>query len=336
MKSKILGLFFLVIAFSLGQASAQAVNIATWSQYIPVYSYDGTTIRNGYTVQIDLNRPLQLHPFWSLAVRPTGPIRTLLGKTIDPRRIKLRISETSGNGPSIQEIGATLAPIPLSNSDVFLIRRSRASLSTGLFEFYKSFKITFDVIVEGGDYLEDLRTTLPYSLNLEFTLLNALDQELSSHQSPVAHINIFMLHPAPSNPTYSLQVLGGAVSGTLEFTSPQDFATGIQQTYPGGLSVISSTDYQLQVRTLTSDFTANSLSIPVNTVGLHLRAPSTNREGTVTLSSTNQTVINRETSTGRDARLYDIRYFTLPNDLRLLKAVPANYSTTLMYTLTPQ
>lgn len=336
MKSKILGLFFVITALSLGRVSAQAVNIATWGGYIPVVSYEGVTIRNAFRVQVDLNLPLQYYPNWSLAVRPTGPIRNIIGKTIDPSKIKLRINDINGNGPSIQEIGATSAPIPLSQSNVFLIRRSKAPLFTGLLDFYKSFTISFDVIVEGGAYLEDLKSWLNYYLNLEFTLFNANDRALSSHQTNTVDISLFIVGTPPSGPSYSLQVLGGATSGRLEFTSPQEFTTGIQQTYPGGLSVISSTDYQLQVRTLSSDFVANSLTIPVSTVGLHLRSPSTNREGTITLSNTNQTIINRESGTGSQARLYDIRYFTQPNDLRLLKAVPANYTTTLMYTITPQ
>lgn len=336
MKSKFVAFLFLIFVIGAERTYAQAVTINTWSQYLPVYSYDGATIPNAFRVQVDINRVLQYHPLWSLRVRPTGPIRNLLGKAIDPSRIRLRINEITGNGPTIQEIGATQTPIPLSSSSVFLIRRSKEPLTSGLFEYYKSFVIGFDVIIDGGQYLEDLRSTLVYNLNLEFTLLNALDLPMSSHQTPVSHINIFINGTHPSNPTYSLQVLGSAASGTLEFTKPQDFATGVQAIYPGGLSVISSTPYQLQVRTLTPDFISNSLSIPVNTVGLQLKSASTTKQGTVTLSNSTQTIISNETSTGSQARLYDIRYFTQPNDNRLLKAVPENYQTTLMYTITPQ
>ena len=336
MKSKFVAFLFLISVFGTERVSAQPITVATWGFYMPVFSYEGATFTNAYRVQIDMRLPLLNYPNWSLMVKPTGPIRNLLGRTIDPSKIKIRLNEINGNGPSIQEIGATRAPIPLSFSNVALIRKSKAPLNTGLFEFYKSFQIGFDVIIEGGAYLEDLKSFLSYKLNLEFSLLNGNDQVMHSHQPQTVDIDLFIVGSPPSGPTYSIQVLSGATAGVLEFTKPQDFATGVQAIYPGSLSVISSTPYQLQVRTLTPDFISNSLSIPVNTVGLQLKSASTTKQGTVTLSNSTQTIISNETSTGSQARLYDIRYFTQPNDNRLLKAVPENYQTTLMYTITPQ
>lgn len=326
-------LLVLIIVMSK-RSHAQSIGSDAQNGYVPVSSYAGVINQNTFGFRIHLYGKDINVPNWAMALRVNGPIRNSEGKILDPTKLKISINYISP-GPTLDQIGTTNAPVPLSQNINYIFKNSRHPLFTASNEDYRQLFFSFNIHVEGGAYLEALKSWQEYIMNVEFQVYNQSGEIVT--QSP--QFVRFQIQPTgipPSGPTYSIRVLSGATAGVLEFTKPQDFATGVQAIYPGGLSVISSTPYQLQVRTLTPDFISNSLSIPVNTVGLQLKSASTTKQGTVTLSNTTQTIISNETSTGSQARLYDIRYFTQPNDNRLLKAVPENYQTTLMYTITPQ
>ena len=71
-------------------------------------------------------------------------------------------------------------------------------------------------------------------------------------------------------------------------------------------------------------------------MSLEIRDPNNSGVGgTIALSENAQTVFSATNSTN-NPRLFNIRYFTQPNDERMMNAEPANYETTLMYTLVPQ
>src|SRR5690606_32281987 len=191
------------------------------------------------------------------------------------------------------------------------------------------------ILVDGGIYLEALKSWQEYNLNVVFSLRNRQNQVITSYPASVR----MQIHPddqPPTGPTYSIQINGTANDALLDFNSVAHYAEGVSKTYNNGLSITSSTNYAVQVRTLTPTFQATSSTVPVGTVRLKLKQANGNKEQTITLSPEPQTVISGLAPTGSQAQLFNIRYFTQPNDARLLNAKPDTYKATIMYTLIPQ
>ena len=194
----------------------------------------------------------------------------------------------------------------------------------------------FDVIIEGGSYLENLSSWNQYSMALTFSVLRANQATVLTESSTDALMRIRPNDTPPSGPTYGIEIKSNARNGLLEFKTITDYVNGVSQTYDNGLSIVSTTSYAVQVRSLKTNFESGSNTLPVNAVSLEIKDPNNSGVGgTIPLSENAQTVFST-TNLNNQARLFNIRYFTQPNDERMLQAKPASYETTLMYTLVPQ
>lgn len=342
MKSKLFWVISLAAAIILSnsQFSQAQVSLADGggSGYMAVNSYNGVEFKNIYILQIDVKAANVNVPNWSIMVRVNDPIRNSEGKVMDPSKISIRLNNVSGNAPTIQEIGANTNPIPLSMAEVPIIQYSRAPIQTGAFEYSKQMKFSFDIIIAAGSYLEALKSWQNYSMNLIFILRNAQDQVISQTNRVFG----MQIQPTgtppldPTTPTLGIQVNSNARNGLLEFKTISDYVNGVSQTYQNGLSITANTPYAVQVKAASSNFIANDNTLPINTVSLSIKDPTNSAVGgTIALLENVQTVFNA-INMGTQARLFDIRYFTQPNDERMLKSKPGNYQTTLTYTLIPQ
>src|SRR5690554_4252349 len=259
-------LLLLALTYSKQSQAQNPIQSDAQNGYVQVNNYAGVINPNTFGYRIHLYG-YNIHvPNWSLSVKVEGQIRNSEGKILDPSKLKMKFNYISPE-PSFEQIGTTNAPVPLSQSVNYLFTNSKYPLFTTSAYNYKQIFFSLDLHVEGGAYLEALKSWQEYFMNVIFQVRNQSGQIIT--EAP--HFVRLQIQPSgtpPSGPTYSIQLIGGAASGILEFAKPQDFLSGIQQIYPSGLSVISSTPYQLQVRTLTSDFIANSLTVPVSTVGL--------------------------------------------------------------------
>lgn len=341
MKNKILVgylTFISLVLFSTQKLSAQKITSESNSNYILVSSYKGVTAINSYRFSITLTVPSINYPQWSLAVRLAQPISNSVGRVLDPSKVRIRFNGFTVQGVpmTVPGMGAIRTPLPLNFGDNFIIRNSNQPLFHGLDNYYSKYTFDFDIIIEGGSYLELLRDKenedFKYAFKLTFSVFDEKDN-LITQSSPQGEIKIVPEGDPP--PTYSILVNSAARNGLLELKTMRDYAEGVSQTYTDGLSVISTTDYAIQVRSLNTNFEAGSNTLPVSAVSLELKDRKNNGGGTIALSEAVQTVFNT-TPTGKNARLFDIRYFTKPNDERLINAKPASYQTTLMYTLVPQ
>lgn len=300
--------------------------------FVSLNSYSGSVTPNAYGLQIHLYGPNINVANWSMMVRVLEPVKNGEGKIMDPSKISLRINNISGNGPTLQEIGTNNAPVPLSFVETPIFRNSQAPLRTGPLEHYKQMLFSFDVIIAGGSYLEALKSWSNYGLSVMFVLRDVHDQ-LISQSSHTLQMQLYPTDTPPTEPTYSMHINNNARDGILEFSSINDYVNGVSQTYSNGLSVVSNTPYAIQVKTLTPSFESAQQSMPVNYVSLQLS--SGNLSGTIALSENPQSVLTGLNSTSQP-RLFDIRYFTQPNDERMLKLMPDTYRATLIYTLIPQ
>jgi hypothetical protein len=326
-------LFFFIAVFNskylLGQGS---LTTGTQSEYVDVQSYAGGLIRpNAFGFRIHINGPLNIAN-WSLKVRVIQNIN-YQGKVFDLSKIRIKINKITGDGYTLQSIGTSNPEIPLSLADVFIIQNSKMPINES---GYKQIYFSFDIYVVGGAYLQDFKSWDNHPFNLVFSL-EATSGPISSSQTSGSFLRINPSGTPPVDPVYSIQVNNSnASNGLLEFKSIDDYVNGVSQTYTNGLSLISSTTYALQVKAQTSAFESATNSIPIGIVSLNLKDPNSSLEGTVVLSNTVQTVINNASNNGTQARNFNIRYFTTPNDQRLQNAKPDTYRATLLYTLIPQ
>lgn len=327
--------FITVALFNTDDLTAQVTSEAN-SNWIGLNSYSGSTTVNAFRFSINLNHTQPVdYSNWSLLVRVNSPINNGQKTFNDPSKISIRLNSISGEDyPTIAQVGASQTPIPLSFNDQYLIQRSNYPLQTDSTNWYKKFTFDFDIIIAGGSYLENLFSYTAYILSLNFSVLSESGQ-LLTQQTPQAEMQIAPSGTPPSEPTYGIIVNTAARNGLLELKTMRDYIEGVSQTYKDGLSVTSTTDYSIEVRSLKNNFEAGNNTVPVNAVSLELKDSRNNGGGTIVLYENTQTVFNT-TATGKQARLFDIRYFTTPNDERLINATPASYQTTLMYTLVPQ
>lgn len=327
----------LMATFFTGKLLAQ-VDSQVHSEWIRVDSYSGSTTSQAFTFILHLRQPNINYPKWSLMVRANPYITNHFGKNIDPSRISIRLNRITG-GPSIQDIGANQTPIPLSFSNQYIFKNSNYPLKHGENDYYSQYVFEFDIIIEGGAYLEDLKSwLLQYWMNLTFTV-ESNNKNIITEASDRVEIQIYPTDMPPTEPTYGIEVNSNARNGLLELKSVTDYVNGVEQVYENGLSIISDTPYQVQVRSLTSYFEAdNNLTLPISTVRLQIQDPKNSGVGgTITLSEGLQTVFSATNlGNGKKPRDFNLRYFTQPNDERMINAKPASYKTTLVYTLMPQ
>jgi hypothetical protein len=333
-------LCFFIALFSNHSLSAQISLVnGGGGGYTEVRSYQGVTMPNHYILQMDINGENVNISNWSVSVRVKKPIKNSEGKILDPSKVSLQLNTISarrGAPPTIPQVGAIIGKIPLSLTDVPIIPSSQYPIKTGAnSENNNQIWFSFDIIVEGGRYLEQLKSWNQYPMELEFTFKSA-----HANPFPTNRLIEFQIYPndtPPVEPVYSIQVNNDATNGKLEFKSISDYVNGVSQTYANGLSVVSNTPYALQVKAQSSAFESLDNGIPLNTVNLNVKAVNNNSvAGTVQLSNVEQTIIGSVINSGTQVRAFDIRYFTSPNDTRLQNAKPDTYKTTLIYTMIPQ
>ena len=320
---------FVATLFSINKLSAQAfpIKLGLYPNNIYVPSIDGVIAKDVYTLDLQVPYGKDIVGPWSIAVRITSPIE-LQGTTIPSEKIWIRFNRVEG-GISLGSVGVNNkteynlnhnSPVPLINTTNTVLKND------------KEYQFHFDVIVKGGNHLVGLIPWTQYPFGLTFYITVGAQSTVIERG---IDFRVNKIEGDTTTPTYGIIVNTAARNGFLELKTMRDYIEGVSQTYKDGLSVTSTTDYSIEVRSLKNNFEAGNNTVPVNAVSLELKDSRKNGGGTIELSENTQTVFN-SIATGKQARLFDIRYFTTPNDERLINATPASYQTTLMYTLVPQ
>lgn len=325
---------FVLLLLMMGHfgAFSQVHLNAYFDNWIAVHSYKGSTTGRAFVSSLHLNgsgRPVQN---WSLYIRLVQPMTNWEGKVFDPSHVKIRINNPSAPAPTLQEMGTSNTPIPLSFSNTPVIVNSQAPLNAQ--GNYAQWDFTYDILIDGGAYLDEVKSWQNYNMQLNFTLVNA-EGELVSQSTAMGTFQVYPQDQLPTEPTYSIQINGSARDGLLEFRTLSDYVNGVSQNYANGLTITSTTPYALQVKALNPNLTSLNNSLPVSTVNLRIIDANGTLGGEVALSDQLQTVFNGINANNLP-RSFDMRYFTKPNDERMLQAKPDLYKTTLMYTLIPQ
>lgn len=306
--------------------------------YTSVRSYSGVVKENHYILQLDVNGEDVNISNWSISVRVIEPIRNSEGKVLDPSKVSLRLNSISGKRdvPTIQQVGAIIGKIPLSLSDVPIIPNSQYAIRTGSQHLNNNqLRFSFDIIVEGGSYLEQLKSWQNYVMDMEFTFRSS-----AVNPSKTNRVIQFQIHPddtPPITPTYGIQINSNARNGLLEFKTLSDYVNGVSQTYPNGLLVTANTPYVVQVKTNSPSFIDGNNEFPVEYVKLSIKDSNNGAVGGNINLSNNLTDVFRAINTNTQPRLFDITYSMRPSEAQMLGIKSGNnYQTTLTYTLIPQ
>lgn len=318
MKHKVFSLVFSfsVIILSGLQSYGQITMTVTTNRTTPVAVNNEMIYYNAISLNITYRNIDE--PNWSVGVRAQNASTILSSMSI-------QMNSVSGDGPSNP---SQLNPVKRTLRTSFQYVNNKIDWKLNAGSSTKILVITYDILIDKNTY----NALDPYEnlmLGLDFSLYGSNDKPIAG---PISTPPLGISPP----PVHSILVNLNASNGLLEFKSIGDYANGVSQTFANGLSLSSSTAYELQVKTQTSVFESATASIPVGIVSLNLKESNGSLEGTVVLSNTLQTVINSASNAGRQGRSFTIRYFTAPNDPRLQNVKPDTYRATLLYTLIPR
>ena len=327
----------------------QSVKIEPYNTgWLPVDSYQGARASNLIQVPIQLNSPQgQQMNEWSLHFRVVGPISndTKTLSASDVGKLKFQISNVTSSSANddgilanLNNIGANTWLIPFSTGSTAIVPYSNYSLQ--VVNRYLVLTLALDVEMEGGAFLEQYSSWSNYTVNMVFELRNRKGQLMPNGQ-PSQNVSFQMrIRPSDTPPVeqnYVLALNPNASSVLLEFKTPADYANGVTEVQPQALSIISKTPYFLQVKTLSSELSSTSSTLPFNSVQLSMKESQSGlTTGSVTLSTTNQTL---ESSPAHTAiKWYDLTYFIKPpaDDYGFFNKPYQLYSGTVLFSITPQ
>lgn len=327
-----------IILFISVTSPAQFVINAHNAGWVQVNGSSGVTVNNVVVVQLHMNGPLN-YKNWSLVGRVVSPIVNSQKKEFPVDKLKLKFNNYSTsqyyseNYPTINQIGAIQSNITMNYSPVYFVRNSPLAITTPSGK-YGSIQLNYNIIIDPGTYLNRLKSWNNYTIQLEFSLLNEFGNVVGTSPFSI-DMQISPNGDYEPTPTFSISVDGSAVNGELVFNTIQDYRNGVRKEYQNGLSVSSDTAYDIQVSSLNQYLqSGDSENLQLNSIKVQLKDTETNRlSSEIKLSNYNQSLITNSSKT--TSKKYNIIYSTTPSDSKILNSKPGNYSTSLMYTITP-
>lgn len=333
---------FYILFFFLNSLLTFAQNVGGWANnHLNVYTYNGAIANEAFTVRLDYTGTYLNIPNWKLSVQLIQPFQS--GGAIFPLdKIKLIPTRTEGQTnfpgplPTIERIGV-ISPVSLNGmSETYIVPSSNTPIyHKSDYSQYYDLQMKINLLVEGGAYLEDLQEKT-FRGTFRFTYLRQDNSVIGIFERQFT-IQIHKLSgtpPAPEN-KYSISFSADATNAQIEYNSISDYVNGKSVTYEDGLTITANTNYQLSVRSVESNFTSPAgNTLPLDIVSLQLVGP--NGSGTsVPLSSNGQPLLQGQSTSG-SPQGFDIRYFTKANDERLHEVRSEQYSTQLMFEITPR
>lgn len=330
----------IVLLISSTFLSAQEFRMSSYgSNWIPVNSSAGVTIKDFLKIQLDVQSRTD-YKNWSIVARVISPIKNGDNKEFPVNKLKFKFGSYttqqyySNNYPTTAKLGAVQGDITMNFTRSYFIKNSQVSTNTN--GQYGSMLLNYDLIIEGGNYLNDLKSWNNYNIQVEITLLDGSGNTISSLVASTFSMQISPQGNYPNTPSFSISVDGSAVNGELVFSTMSDYVNGVRKEYQNGLNVSSDTPCEIQVSSQNPYLSSSSSdNLDLNSVRIQLRDTQTNRlSNEVQLSTYNQTLLT--SSQAISGKKYTIIYSTAASDQKIMNSKSGNYSTTLLYTISPQ
>ncbi|WP_313376482.1 hypothetical protein [Chishuiella sp.] len=330
----ILILFSLFSTFSYSQFTINAYN----GGWIPVSSSSGATVSNVGVIQLHLSGPLNYNS-WSIVARVTSPIVNSDNKVFPVEKLSFKYNTYSTqqyyaeNYPTITQLGVIQNNISMSFSPVYFIKNSPLAITIPSGK-YGGIQLSYDVVIEGGNYLNNLKSWNNYPIKLEFNILNEFGTVIATSSYSV-EMQISPSGNYDTTPTLAITLSTAAINGELVFNTIQDYKNGVTKEYQDGLNVSSDTPYEIQVASVNEYFQSTSSdNLDLSSIKVQLKDTETGAiSNQVNLANYNQTIYS--SSTKSTSKNYNIIYSTSAEDQKILNSKSGNYTTSLQYTIIP-
>ncbi len=318
--------------------SAQFTLNAHNNGWVQVNGSNGVTTANVVAVEMHMSGALN-YKNWSLVARVVSPIVNSEKKEFPVEKLKLKFNNYttsqyySENYPTLNQLGVIQNNIAMSFSPNYFIRNSPLTIATTTGK-YGAIVLNYDIVIDAGTYLNALKSWNNYSIQFEFSLLNEFGTLIGKSLFPI-EMQISPNGNYESAPAFSIAVDGSAVNAELVFNTIQDYRNGVKKEYQNGLIVSSDTAYDIQVSSLNQYLqSSDAQNLELNSINVQIKDIETNNlSKVIKLSNYNQSLMTNSSKTA--SKKYNIIYSTTPSDNKILNSKPGNYSTSLLYTITP-
>lgn len=318
--------------------SAQFTLNAHNNGWVQVNGSNGVTTANVVAVEMHMSGALN-YKNWSLVARVVSPIVNSEKKEFPVEKLKLKFNNYttsqyySENYPTINQLGVIQNNIAMSFSPNYFIRSSPLTIATPAGK-YGAIILNYDIVIDAGTYLNPLKSWNNYPIQFEFSLLNEFGTLIGKSLFPI-EMQISPNGNYESAPAFSIAVDGSAVNAELVFNTIQDYKNGVKKEYQNGLIVSSDTAYDIQVSSLNQYLqSSDAQNLELNSINVQIKDTETNNlSKEIKLSNYNQSLMTNSSKTA--SKKYNIIYSTTPSDNKILNSKPGNYSTSLLYTITP-
>ena len=337
-RKHVVGIILFFISFGLHGQTVVPTFTLEGSGHVNINHYSGAEQNNGISFIFESTPKFTIEKNWRVSVTAhPGPASNNLSFPGD----KLALEPFNITGPGHNLTLADLGIPPVShlanNGEVFIIPLSPTPLVNNSEHFRAAIK--FKLVVLGGQYLAALSNPdwTSYPITFVARFYGSSGEFISQAEIPYnLQVSGKLTGDIPSEDTNSIQVLGAARDGSLELRTIQDYANGASVTYENALEVKASKGYQVSVQSANPQFTTSTgKEMSLNMVSVALQPKQQGSTVYANEISHQDRLIATGNDTGNDKHLYDIRYFTKP-DNQLISISPGVYSTTLIYKLTPQ
>lgn len=318
--------------------SAQFTLNAHNNGWVQVNGSSGVTATNVVAIEMHMSGALN-YKNWSLVARVVSPIVNSQKKEFPVEKLKLKFNNYttsqyySENYPTLNQLGVIQNNIAMSFSPNYFIRNSPLTIATTTGK-YGAIVLNYDIVIDAGTYLNALKSWNNYSIQFEFSLLNEFGTLIGKSLFPI-EMQISPNGNYEPVPTLSIAVDGSAVNGELVFNTIQDYKNGVKKEYQNGLIVSSDTAYDIQVSSINQYLqSSDAQNLELNSINVQIKDIETNNlSKVIKLSNYNQSLMTNSSKTA--SKKYNIIYYTTPSDNKILNSKPGNYSTSLLYTITP-
>ncbi len=318
--------------------SAQFTLNAHNKGWVQVNGSSGVTVTNVVAVEMHMSGALN-YKNWSLVARVVSPIVNSEKKEFPVEKLKLKFNNYttsqyySENYPTLNQLGVIQNNIAMSFSPNYFIRSSPLTIATSAGK-YGAIILNYDIVIDAGTYLNPLKSWNNYPIQFEFSLLNEFGTLIGKSLFPI-EMQISPNGNYESAPAFSIAVDGSAVNAELVFNTIQDYRNGVKKEYQNGLIVSSDTAYDIQVSSLNQYLqSSDAQNLELNSINVQIKDIETNNlSKVIKLSNYNQSLMTNSSKTA--SKKYNIIYSTTPSDNKILNSKPGNYSTSLLYTITP-
>ena len=331
--------YFLILFLSIGcnLLLGQFSIVGNNKGWLPVNSSSLGIVPNVVDLQLHMSGNEDYDfPNWGIVGKVTTDIVNNENKIFPPEKMKFRFHSLKiedyylENTPTADQIGVIQSDLKMSKSDVVFVYNSNLNPSVPRGR-YGRIILQYDLIIEGGSYLNELASWSNYKIYYEFELRSKEGKVISSWPFWIDMQIQPMFYEEVKSVSISL-ANNLASNVLLSVRDASDYVKGVTKTYEEALIVDSNIDYEVSVKSMSDKLNGSASNLDIGAVSVQLR-DNEQLYSKVPLSLGKQTL-----ATGLKLaapKKYSIIYSTEPSKIKLGEAKPGTYSAELLYTISP-